>query len=189
MPSEHGRNIRSDWMSFKPVKTVRDNLGGFSEPRQGSVPTGVTDGPDEMGKMRPARMQKRSWNKSEHSIVSRNDLAGRVAVDATPSAVLAGDAAVGAASLVGFAGSVSPDVILPPIAEGTPLADCVGVAPPTGRAEVFSMAVAAVVSSADISGAVPPAVTGMASPAVLVEVMPLTDSVGLVDCWYARWQM
>ena len=45
-----------------------------------------------------------------------------------PPAVLAGDLAVGVASPVGFAGSVSPDVILPAVAEGAPLADCVGVA-------------------------------------------------------------
>ena len=38
-----------------------------------------------------------------------------------PQAALAGDAAVGVASPVGFAGSVSLDVILPAVAEGMPL--------------------------------------------------------------------
>ena len=86
---------------------------------------------------------------------------------------IAGDVAVGTASPVGFAGSVSLDVILPAVAEGMPLADCVGSAPPTGRAEVFSLAVAGVVSSADIAmSAVPPAVAGVVTLAVLVEVMP-----------------
>ena len=64
-------------------------------------------------------------------------------------------------------------MILPAVAEGTPLADCVGAAPPTGRAEVFSLAIAGVASSADLAGA--------ASPAIIVGVMPSTDSVGLVD--------
>ena len=56
----------------------------------------------------------------------------RVAVDVTLPAVLAGDVAIGAASPFGFAGSVSPDVILSAFAEGAPLGDCVGVASPTG---------------------------------------------------------
>ena len=60
--------------------------------------------------------------------MSWNDLAGSVAVDATPGR---GDAAVGATSLVGFA------VILPAVAEGTPLADCGVAARSTGRAAVF----------------------------------------------------
>ena len=115
--------------------------------------------------------------------MSGNDLAGRVAVDATFPAVLAGDVAIGAASPAGFALSVSPDVILPTVAEGAPLADCVGVASstPSDRAEVFSLAVAEVASSADIAGTVPPAAAGVASPAVVVEVMSSTDHVGLVD--------
>ena len=94
VPSKRGRNLRSDRMPLKPVKTVWENLWGFSKPRQGSVPTGVTDCPEEMGKMRPVRMQKKSRNQSERSIVSWNDLSGRVAVGATLPAVLAGDAAV-----------------------------------------------------------------------------------------------
>ena len=36
-------------------------------------------------------------------------------------------------------------------------------------------------SSADIAGAASPVVAGVVTPAVLVEVMPSTDSVGLVD--------
>ena len=44
---------------------------------------------------------------------------------------------------------------------------------------VFSLA--EVASSANIAGAVPPAVAGAVSPAVIVEVMPSTDPVGLVD--------
>ena len=162
-------------MPLEPVNKLRV----FSNPRQGSVPTGVTDSPEEMG--RPERKQKKFQNKSEFLNVLGNDLAGRIAVDATLPAVLSGDVAIGAAPPVGFAGSVSPDVILPAVAEGAPLADCVGVASPTGRADVFSLAVAEVASSADIAMAEPPAVAGVVSPAVIVEAMPSTDPVGLVD--------
>ena len=40
-----------------------------------------------------------------------------ITVDATLSAVLAGDVAVGVTSPVGFAGSASPDVVFPAVAE------------------------------------------------------------------------
>ena len=64
-------------------------------------------------------------------------------------------------------------MILSAVADGTPLADCVVAASPTGLTEVFSLAVAGVASSADIAG--------VATPAVIVEVLPSTDSVGIVD--------
>ena len=62
------------------------------------------------------------------------------------------------------AGSASLDVVLPAVAEGAPLADCLGVASPTGCAGVVPLAVAEVASSADIAGAVPPAVAGDGVP-------------------------
>ena len=64
----------------------------------------------------------------------------------TLTAVLPGDVAIGAASLVGFAESVSPDVI--------------GVASPTGQAEVFPLAVAEVATRPTLLGRHPRALLG-----------------------------
>ena len=127
LPSEHCRDNQSDPVTLEPVKTVREK-----------AETGV-------GTHRGYRRSGGNGNKSECANVSGNDLAGRMDVDATLPAVLAGDVAVGG---VGFAGSVS--------LEGAPLADCVGVASPTGRAEAFPLAVAEVASSADIPGRLRP---------------------------------
>ena len=46
---------------------------------------------------------------------------------------------------------------------------------------MFPLTVVEVVSLADIAGATPPAVVGVASPAVIVEVMLSTDHMDLVD--------
>ena len=116
------------------------------------VATGVADGEEEIGRMRPARQQKKFRRKPRHPDVSGGDFAGSVAVDATLSAVLAGDVAVGGTSPVGFAGGASPDLVLPAVAEVASSADCVGVASPTDHAEVLPLAVAEVASSADIAG-------------------------------------
>ena len=107
----------------------------------------------------------------------------------TLSAVLAGDVTVFVTSLVGFAGTTPPDVVLPAIAEVASLADCVGWTSPTDHAEVLTLAVAEVASSADIAGAASSAVAGVASSAVagaassavIVEVASSTDSMSFVD--------
>ena len=51
--------------SVEPVKSFIENLRFTSEPGRGSVPIGVADGPEEMGRVQPARNQKSIQNKSD----------------------------------------------------------------------------------------------------------------------------
>ena len=81
--------------------------------------------------MRPARQLSKSQDKPERAGITKNDdSTGRVVVHTTLPVVLAGDVAVGTTSLVGLAGSTSPEVGYPAVAEGTSLANCAGVASP-----------------------------------------------------------
>ena len=72
----------------------------------------------------------------------KNDLAGGVAVTLTFPAALSGDLAVGAAPLVGDAGSVLPDGVSPTVSARAPLANCVEVQESTDCAAVSPLAVA-----------------------------------------------
>ena len=65
--------------SIELVKSVVENLRFTSEPGWGSVPIGVADNPEEMGRMRPACQHKKFRNKFEWPDVSGSDFAGKVA--------------------------------------------------------------------------------------------------------------
>ena len=101
---EHPTNHRSDRMPPGPAKTVVQNLRVVSETGRCSVPSGVPNVREERGSMRPARQKKKFMKKLEWTSMIKNNLAGRVAVDATLPVVLARDVAVGMTSLVDFVG-------------------------------------------------------------------------------------
>ena len=132
-------------MPIELADTVIEKTRFTSGLGRGSVTTAVADGAEEKGRMRPARQQNKFRRKPRQHDVSGGDFSGSVAVNATLSAVLAGDVAVGVTSPVGFAGNASPDAVL--------LAACIGVASRTDHAEGLPLAVAEVASSADIAGA------------------------------------
>ena len=117
-----------------------------SGPGRASVPAGVGDALDVIGKIRPARQQfKKNPRQPE---VSRCDFDGTVAVDATVATVLAGDVAVGVTSPAGLAKNALPDVVFLADAEVASSVDRLGVASPADRAEALPLAIAEVASSA-----------------------------------------
>ena len=149
---------RPDRSPVEPIKAVTVAPRITSEPVSGMLPSGVGGAAEEIGKMRPARRQKMLKEKPRHSEVSMDDFAGSVAVDATLSAILAGDVAIGTTSPVDFVGGACVMASTAVLAGDA----AVGVAFPA-VAEVASSAVAEVASSADID-----------------EVASLAASVGLL---------
>ena len=148
LPIERRVAHRPDWLPVEPVNAVMVNPRVTSGPGQASVPTGVADASEVIGKMWPARQQKMFKKNPRQPEVSRCDFAGTVAVDATLSAVLAGDVAVGVTSPAGLAGNAPPDVVFLADAEVASSADRVGVASSADCAEVWPLAVTEVVSPA-----------------------------------------
>ena len=96
---------------METVKAVIVNPRVTSGPGRALVPTGVADASEVIGKMQPAPQQKMFKNNPRQLEVSKCDFAGTVTMDATLSAVLAGDVAVGVTTPAGLAGNALPDVV------------------------------------------------------------------------------